>query len=129
MSFRRRAARELVAALTAVLLASCANLEFTRDTQTSGHFKSSGFAVTLISYDIPAAAITIARDNASDARLTNIQVEEAKVWPNLGWFDWLFDIVGMRWATVSGTWGFRGDEPAAAAAAAPAPAPAPAPVK
>lgn len=92
------------------MLASCASVNFTRDTQTSGHFESHGFAVTLLSIDIPAGALTIARDNVSDARLTNYQVETAKVWPYLGWFDWLLDIVGVRWAVVSGTWGFRGDE-------------------
>lgn len=87
-------------------LTSCASVEFQRDTTTSGTFTSSGIALTLLSIDLPKAAIDIARENASDARQPNTQITDATVWPYLGWFDWLLDIVGVRYATVSGTWGF-----------------------
>ena len=100
----------------ALAASSCASLEVTRATQTSGKFVSKGFAVTLFSIDIPKPAVSIARDNASDARLTNTQVQEVVVTPNLGWWDWLLDILGMRWATVRGTWGFTGNEPTTAPA-------------
>jgi hypothetical protein len=115
----RRTASGLVrhsAALAALSFAfgagatSCASVEFTRETETSGKFVSKGFAVTIASIDIPRSAINIARDNASDARLTNMQVEQVRVTPDLGWWDWLLDILGMRWATVTGTWGFSGEE-------------------
>jgi hypothetical protein len=108
--------RAACAALALATLASCASIEITRDTQTSGRFVSKGFAVTLFSVDIPKAALNIARDNASDARMTNTQVTHVTVTPYLGWFDWLLDIVGVRWASVRGTWGFSGEGAGAAGA-------------
>ncbi len=90
-------------------LASCANLSFERKTETSGTFTSTGWALTLFAVDIPKGALQIARENASDANLANTVVEEVTVVPYLGrWFDWLLDIVGIRYARVSGTWGFTG---------------------
>jgi hypothetical protein len=126
----RRTASGLVvhsAALAACALAiglgasSCASVEFTRDTETSGTFTSKAFAVTIVSIDIPRDAVNIARDNASDARLTNMQVKDVRVTPDLGWWDWLLDILGMRWATVTGTWGFTGEEPKGSPDKAPPP--------
>lgn len=96
--------------LLPLALASCASLEFTQDTQTSGRFLSKGFAFTLLAIDVPKTAEQIARENASDANLANTIVEEVVVYPYLGWFDWLLDIVGVRWARVSGTWGFTGEQ-------------------
>jgi hypothetical protein len=93
----------------AIGLASCADLSFERKTETSGTFTSTGWALTLFAVDIPKGALQIARENASDANLANTVVEEVKVVPYLGrWFDWLLDIVGIRYARVSGTWGFTG---------------------
>ncbi len=89
-------------------LSSCASVSFDRRTQTSGTFQSSGVAVTVLGWDLPKRALDIARDNASDAGLVNMQVERATVTPYLGWFDWLLDILGVRWARVSGTWGYDG---------------------
>ena len=102
----------LAASITAFSLgtSSCASLSFDRRTQTSGTFHSSAAALTLLGWDLPKRAIDTARDNASDAGLVNMQVEHATVTPYLGWFDWLLDIVGVRWATVSGTWGYDGTE-------------------
>ncbi len=105
---RSRLARALTV-LVAVAACSCASVEFKRDTETSGTFVSTGWAFTFFSHDIPKSALNIARENASDARQPNMVVEEATVTPYLGWFDVLFDIIGVRHARVSGTLGFRPD--------------------
>jgi hypothetical protein len=107
------AAARVAAALSALHLAACASISIQRDTETSGRFESSGTAFTILSIDLPKPALNIARDNASDARLTNMQVTDVAVTPDLGWWDWLLDIVGVRRARVRGTWGFTGDEPGA----------------
>jgi hypothetical protein len=75
-------------------------------------FRSTGFAFTLISWDLPKGARLIAQENASDANLPNTVVQRDTVFPYLGPFDWLLDIVGMRYAVIEGTWGFEqgGDE-------------------
>jgi hypothetical protein len=87
---------------------SCANLSFKRQTETSGTFTSTGMSFTILSVDIPKNALLIARENASDANMANLVVEETKVVPYLGPFDWLLDIIGVRYARVEGTWGFAG---------------------
>lgn len=102
---RARATRWFSALACAALLSACSNLSFQRDTATSGRFTSSGFAVTLFSFDLPKGALMIARENASDANLANMVVEETTVFPYLGPVDWILDIIGVRWAKVSGTWG------------------------
>jgi len=94
-------------ALAALCLCSCASVEFSRDTETSGTFVSTGWALTILSHDMPQSALNIARENASDARQPNMVVEEATVTPYLGRFDVLLDIICVRHARVSGTWGFR----------------------
>ena len=98
----------LAGALAAAILAlaSCASVSFSRETQTSGTFESTGFAFTILSIDVPKGALDIARENAADANLAHMVVREVTVIPNLGWFDWLLDIIGFRWAKVQGTWGF-----------------------
>lgn len=107
----RRAARtpHWGAVLLLSLLASCGSLSIQRDTETSGTFEATGWNFTIFKIDIPQTALNIARENASDARLPNAQVTEMKVVPNLGWFDWVFDIIGIRYARVEGTWGFDGE--------------------
>lgn len=92
----------------AIALASCSSLSIEPKTQTSGTFTSSGFGFTILSWDFPKSALDIARENASDARLTNIEVQRTRVFPYLGPLDWIFDIIGFRYATISGTWGFPG---------------------
>jgi hypothetical protein len=96
----------LVASLLA-LSASCASIRFERTTETSGTFESKGRAFTLLSIDLPKSAINIARENAADANLPNMVVHEATIRPHLGWFDWMLDIIGYRWAYIRGTWGFE----------------------
>lgn len=90
------------------LLGSCASLEFRRDTQTSGTFRSSGWALTIFSADIPKTAEQIARENASDANMANTQITDIMVVPYLGPFDWLLDILSVRYCRIEGTWGFAG---------------------
>jgi hypothetical protein len=111
-SSRRRSGATLPLAAClciAISLPACADLTFERKTETSGTFTSTGWALTLFAVDIPKGALQIARENASDANLANTVVEEVKVTPYLGrWFDWILDIVGVRYARVSGTWGFSG---------------------
>lgn len=102
----RRGGRHVTSALIlAITLTACANLSFERDTQSSGTFSSTGLAVTLLSFDLPKGALMIARENASDANLPNTVISETTVVPYLGAFDWLLDIIGLRWARVRGTWG------------------------
>jgi len=94
----------------ALTLGSCSSLEVDRTTQTSGTFTSKGTGLLLIWYELPMNATDIARENAADPRLTNVQVTEAYEYPHLGWFDWLYRILGLRFAVVKGTWGFDGEE-------------------
>ncbi len=97
-----------IAALSLPLV-SCASVHFERDSETSGTFTSTGLSVTILSYDIPKGALNIARENASDARQPNMVVEETSVVPDWGRLDWLLDIVSIRYAKISGTWGFQPD--------------------
>lgn len=101
--------RGLLLAVPLAALSSCANLEFTRTTPTSGTFRSTGFSFTLVSWDLPKAARLIAQENASDANLPNTQVKSDVLFPYLGPVDWLLDIVGVRYAVIEGTWGFEQD--------------------
>jgi hypothetical protein len=90
------------------IVSSCAGVSFQRESETSGTFTSYGVAVTILSTDFPKGALQIARENASDANLANMEVQESVVMPYLGPIDWLLDILGIRYARVSGTWGFSG---------------------
>lgn len=101
----RRRLRRAAPALAAALLAGCASVTFERDTPTSGTFDSTAWAFTLFGYDFPSTALQIARGNASDSGLPNLIVEEQSVLPRLGPLDWLLDILMVRRAHVSGTWG------------------------
>jgi hypothetical protein len=107
---RRLLARCAPLVLSATLVPACASLEFRRSTQTSGTFRSSGWAVTLISVDIPKTAEQIARENASDSKLANLQITDIFLVPYLGPFDWLLDIFSIRYCRIDGTWGFPGPE-------------------
>ena len=104
-----RAVRGLACGLALLALGSCASVNFTRETETSGRFESTGIAFTLLGYDFPKRAIDIARENASDASQPNMKVEDEKVFPYLGPVDWIFDIISVRFARIDGTWGFSPD--------------------
>ena len=101
-----RAPRILLAILCCCAASSCATLEFTRDTQSSGHFVATGKAVTFLSVDFPTGAMIQARENVSDANLPNMTVTSAKVVPDFGGFNWVLDILSFRYAKLEGTWGF-----------------------
>jgi len=88
-------------------LVGCTSLEFSRETQTAGTFHSTALTFTIISVDMPRAAIDAARENVTDARQPNVVMTRATVWPYLGPADWLLDIIGFRYAVISGTWGFH----------------------
>lgn len=103
----RRLATALLVPILLCAATSCSSVKFERTSESAGTFVSTGVAFTLFSIDIPKSAINIARENASDANLSNMEVSEAVVTPHLGWFDWLLDIVGIRRARIEGTWGFR----------------------
>jgi hypothetical protein len=92
----------------AIALSSCSSLSFQRETETSGRFSSSGWALTLLSVDIPKSAMQIARENASDSNMANMQVEKVLVVPDFGGFNWILDIFSIRYARIEGTWGFSG---------------------
>ncbi len=109
-ALRRGLAPRVMALTSTVALASCASLEFRRDTQTSGTFTSSGWAMTLFSADIPKTAEQIARENASDANMANTQITDIYVVPYLGPLDWLLDILSVRYCRIEGTWGFAGQD-------------------
>jgi len=106
----RRAMESLLLAALCLSLSACAHLSFQRRTETSGTFTSNGVAFTIFSFDIPKGALMIARENASDANLANMVVQETTVFPYLGPFDFLLDIIGIRYARVTGTWGFAGKQ-------------------
>ena len=105
-----RVVAPLLALLLALALTGCTSLQIDRDTLTSGTFRSRAWAFTILSWDLPKGALDIARENASDTRLVNMRVEEARVTPDWGWWNWVLDILSIRVATISGTWGFSGEE-------------------
>ncbi|MDF1839055.1 MAG: hypothetical protein P1V35_14400 [Planctomycetota bacterium] len=102
-----RAPRGLAICLLLALLApACASVSLERSTQTSGTYESEGWSFTLFAIDMPSGALSIARENAADFHLANTTETSAKVTPDLGWFNWVLDIISVRKATVKGTWGF-----------------------
>jgi hypothetical protein len=94
--------------ILAATLTGCAGVSFERTTETSGTFSSYGMAFTLLSSDFPKGAMLIARENASDANLANMEIEESTVFPYFGPLDFILDIIGVRYARIRGTWGFSG---------------------
>ncbi|HVS17121.1 MAG TPA: hypothetical protein VMT18_00880 [Planctomycetota bacterium] len=98
------------------LLTACSSIQVERTTKTSGNFRSRAWAFTLLSWDMPQTALGRARENAADTRLVNMQVSRVRVTPDWGWWNWLFDILSVRVATIEGTWGFTGEESAGAVA-------------
>jgi hypothetical protein len=106
-----RSARPLGSVVGALLLAGisgCAGVSFDRTTETSGTFSSYGFAFTILSSDFPKGAMLVARENASDANMANMEIKDSIVFPYLGPLDFLLDIIGFRYARIRGTWGYPG---------------------
>ena len=101
----RLAGRLAAASLLLFLGTGCAGLKVERTGETSGTFRSSAYAFTLMSYDFPGPAIETARANAADTQRPELLIEEEFVFPYLGRLDWILDILGFRYARISGTWG------------------------
>lgn len=100
--------RVFLAALV-LLGASCASVRFDPDGPDTGRFRSSAVAVTFLGHDLPQAALLIARANAADSELSNLLVEEERVFPYLWKLDFLLEIFSIRYAVVRGTWGPAGE--------------------
>jgi hypothetical protein len=100
----------LAATFAGLVLCSCASVEFQRTSSTSGTFRSSALAVTFLSWDMPQSAVDSAHENASDVGQPNTVPTSQWVFPQLGWFDWLLEIVSVRYAVVEGTWGYDDGE-------------------
>jgi hypothetical protein len=96
--------------LLGVSLSACASVSFERLSATSGTFKSTGWSVTILEMDFPKGALMVARENASDANLANMVVDDVTQIPSWWPLNWLFEIFSIRYASVSGTWGFTGQE-------------------
>jgi len=87
-------------------VASCASVQFDRTEEEAGVFHSSAWSMTFLGLELPGSALMIARANASDSALPNMEVSEETLRPYLGRFNWLLNIISIRYASVKGTWGF-----------------------
>lgn len=100
------AARLSLCALALGLTTACSSMEFTRLSETHGEFYANGVAITILGIDWPKRAVDIPRENLSDARQPNMRIQDELIFPYLGPVDWLLDILSIRFASISGTWGF-----------------------
>ena len=98
--------RALGLALGLGLASSCASVQFDRTEKEAGVFHSSAWSMTILGLDLPGNALMIARANASDSALPNMEVTEETRRPYLGRFNWILNIFSIRYASVDGTWGF-----------------------
>ena len=80
-------------------------LRLSWDSATTGRFTSSAVSFTFLSFDLPSPALEMARNNAADMAQPNTLVEKETVFPYLGRLDWILDIICIRYASVTGTWG------------------------
>jgi hypothetical protein len=92
-------------ALLGLCCAACASIRFEPTDEDSGTFESSAVAVTFLGRDFPQSALALARANAADSELPNLLVQEELVFPYFWRLDFLLDVVSVRWATISGTYG------------------------
>jgi len=90
---------------TTLACVSCASLSFEPRDGGTGTFRSTAIAFTFLGRDYPQSAVLVARANASDAQLQNLVVTEETVFPYLWRLDFLLDLISIRWASVSGTYG------------------------
>ena len=85
--------------------ASCANLKVEPADAETGTFESGAMALTFLGKDFPQSAVLVARANAADAQLPNMVVTEERIFPYFWKLDFLLDILSLRWAWISGTYG------------------------
>ena len=91
--------------LLGFLASSCASLSFEPIDATRGEFTSTALAFTFLGSDYPQSAILLARANASDSGLPAMEVERERIFPYFWKMDFLLDILSLRYASVSGTYG------------------------
>lgn len=101
----RALSRTALGALLVTCLGACASLDLERTSPDGGTFRSTAWSFTFLSYDLPAPAISTARANAADSGRPDLVLRDETVIPHLGRFDWLLDVISIRYARVSGTWG------------------------
>jgi hypothetical protein len=108
---KRRPGRAIATLFTAVLLVTgCASVDFKRTETDAGTFRSSAWSVTLLGIDLPSKALMVARANASDSGMVNMEVTAETQRPYLGRFNWVLSIFSIRYARIEGTWGFPSQE-------------------
>jgi hypothetical protein len=98
-------ARSWIAALLLTTATSCASLDVEPNDRDTGNFRSSAVTFTFLGRDFPQTALLLARANAADSQLPKLVVTEERVFPYLWRFDFLLDLISVRWARVSGTYG------------------------
>lgn len=91
--------------LLALLASSCASLDFEPADGARGTFRSRAVAFTFLGRDYPQSAILLARANASDSGLPAMEVERERIFPYFWKMDFLLDVISVRYASVSGTYG------------------------
>lgn len=91
--------------LLGLLATSCASLSFEPTDTTSGTFTSRAWAFTFFGHDYPQSAILLARANASDSELPALEVTRERILPYFWKLDFLLDVLSVRYASVSGTYG------------------------
>jgi len=99
------AARRFLTLACLLLCSACANLDFKATDARGGTFTSTAMALTFLGNDYPQSALLLARANASDSQLPNLVVTKEHVFPYFWKLDFLLDILSVRWASVSGTYG------------------------
>jgi len=97
--------RSVLRFLAPFTLVACAHLNVDPIDANSGTFRSSAVTFTFLGNDFPQAAILLARANASDSRLPNLVVTREHIFPYFWKLDFLLDLISLRWASVSGTYG------------------------
>ena len=109
LRLRRLTSRITTGLLLGLALGACSTIEFVRDTESSGTFRATGTSFTLFGVDMPRSALNQARENASDANMHNMIVTSAEIWPYWGPLDFLIELIGVRHAVLTGTWGYTED--------------------
>jgi len=99
------AAARCLALFSLALAPGCANLDFRAIDANRGTFHSTALSFTFLGADYPQSALLVARANASDSQLPNLVITEEHVFPYFWKLDFLLDIICLRWASVSGTYG------------------------
>lgn len=98
--------------LLVCLSPGCANLSVQATDASSGEYTSSALSITILAFDLPSPALEMARNNAADIGQPNLLVERETVFPYLGRLDWLLDLFSIRFAKVTGTWGYPPEDAA-----------------